>query len=67
MIRGPETLRRLAEIRGAPPDLLRSEEEMAALAEQDGRMAQLQAMLSAAGQAAGVAKDAAAAGLMGEG
>ncbi|HYE45730.1 MAG TPA: portal protein [Caulobacter sp.] len=67
MIRGPEALRRLAEIRGAPPGLLRSEEEMAALAEQDAAAAQLQAVLAAAGQAAGVAKDAAAAGLIGEG
>jgi hypothetical protein len=64
MIKGPETLRRLAEIRGAPADLLHSEEDMAAMAEQDARAGQLQALLSAAGQAAGVAKDAAAAGLL---
>ncbi len=67
MIKGPETLRRLAEIRGAPMALLRSAEDMAAVAEQDGRMAQLQALLGAAGQAAGAAKDAAAAGLLGGG
>ena len=64
MIKGPETLRRLAEIRGAPAGLLRSPEDMAALAEQEAAMSQLQAMLAAAGQAAGVAKDAAAAGLL---
>lgn len=64
MIKGPETLRRLAEIRGAPAGLLRSPEDMEALAEQDGAMARLQAVLGAAGQAAGVAKDAAAAGLI---
>jgi hypothetical protein len=67
MIKGPETLRRLAEIRGAPMSLLRSAEDMAAVAEQDGRMAQLQTLLGAAGQAAGAAKDAAAAGLLGGG
>ncbi|MDO9337928.1 MAG: portal protein [Caulobacter sp.] len=65
MIKGPETLRRLAEIRGAPAGLLRSPEDMEALAGQDAAMAQLQALLGAAGQAAGVAKDAAAAGLLG--
>lgn len=64
LIKGQETLRRLAEIRGAPAGLLRSPEDMAALAEQDAAMGQLQAMLGAAGQAAGVAKDAAAAGLL---
>lgn len=64
MIKGPETLRRLAEIRGAPAGLLRSPEDMAALAQQDEAMARLRAMLGAAGQAAGVAKDAAAAGLL---
>lgn len=32
LIKGPETLRRLAEIRGAPAELLRSEDELAALA-----------------------------------
>ncbi|RYF94780.1 MAG: phage head-tail adapter protein [Caulobacteraceae bacterium] len=64
MIKGPETLRRLAEIRGAPAGLLRSPEDMEALAGQDAAMAQLQAMLGAAGQAAGAAKDAAAAGLL---
>lgn len=64
LIKGPETLRRLAEIRGAPAGLLRSPEDMEALAEQDGAMARLQAVLGAAGQAAGVAKDAAAAGLI---
>ncbi|WGM40815.1 portal protein [Caulobacter sp. NIBR1757] len=64
MIKGPETLRRLAEIRGAPAGLLRSPEDMAALAEQEAAMNQLQTMLGAAGQVAGVAKDAAAAGLL---
>ena len=64
MIKGPETLRRLAEIRGAPAGLLRSPEDMEALARQDEAMARLQAMLGAAGQVAGVAKDAAAAGLL---
>lgn len=64
MINGPETLRRLAEIRGAPAGLLRSPEDMAALAEQEAAMSQLRTMLDAAGQAAGVAKDAAAAGLL---
>jgi hypothetical protein len=64
MIKGPETLRRLAEIRGAPAGLLRSAEDMDALAQQDEAMARLQSMLGAAGQAAGVAKDAAAAGLL---
>lgn len=63
MIKGPETLRRLAEIRGAPADLLRSPEAMEALAAEDGQMAQIQAALGAAGQAASIAKDAAAAGL----
>ncbi len=47
MIKGPETLRRLAEIRGAPAGLLRSEEDMAALAEQDAAMGQLQTLLAA--------------------
>ncbi|MBI1406163.1 MAG: phage head-tail adapter protein [Caulobacter sp.] len=65
MIKGPETLRRLAEIRGAPAELLHSDEEMAALAEQQDQAARLQTLLAAAGQAAGVAKDAAAAGLIG--
>ena len=64
MIKGPETLRRLAEIRGAPAGLLRSPEDMAALAEQEAAMNQLQTVLGAAGQVAGVAKDAAAAGLL---
>lgn len=64
MINGPETLRRLAEIRGAPAGLLRSPEDMAALAEQEAAMSQLRTMLDAAGQAVGVAKDAAAAGLL---
>ncbi|MFN3859601.1 MAG: portal protein [Caulobacter sp.] len=32
MIKGPEVLRRLAEIRGAPAELLRSEDELAAMA-----------------------------------
>jgi hypothetical protein len=64
LIKGPETLRRLAEIRGAPAGLLRSEADMAALAQQEAAMGQLQAMLGAAGQVAGVAKDAAAAGLL---
>ncbi len=45
MIKGQEILRRLAEIRGAPADLLRSPEDMAALAEQDATMGHLQAAL----------------------
>lgn len=64
MIKGPETLRRLAEIRGAPPGLLRSPEDMQALTQQDEAMGRLQALLGAAGQAAGVARDAKAAGLL---
>lgn len=63
MIKGPEALRRLWEIRGAPPNLLRSAKEMEEIAAAEAQAQQLQQLLQGAQAAGGAAKNFAAAGV----
>lgn len=66
LIKGSETLRRLAGIRGAPPDLLRTADEMAAIEQADAEKAAMTDTLGAAQVVSSSAKDlAGAAALVG--
>ncbi|MFN3856547.1 MAG: portal protein [Caulobacter sp.] len=61
VIRGDVALRRLAEVRGAPVDILRTPDEMAALEAERVSTDQLKTILGAGALAASTAKDAAGA------
>lgn len=61
VLKGAETIRRLASIRGAPSDLMRTAEEVEAMDAAELGEKQMRNILGAAGLAAGAAKDVAAA------
>ncbi|MDB5433546.1 MAG: phage head-tail adapter protein [Caulobacter sp.] len=57
VFKGAETVRRLADINGMPPDLLHSPDELAAMDEAEAQQKQVEQMLQAAPLAAGAAAD----------